>query len=163
MTPGEHTILVRTVDRNSDFNEYQFTIEVVSDLPLNVVLDETEVGDVLVTVENLNDGQVPIFTFKLHSDIGLTDLQGSFQICSISLDVCYDRQEFTFEDGESPWTVEIKPAGKLYVESDDESVISTNSLPGLSGSSDDELSDDDAGSVHNLTDEAYHLSHGYCQ
>ena len=120
MTPGEHTILVRTVDRNSDFNEYQFTIQVVSDLPLTVVKDELEVGDVLVTVENLNQGQVPIFTFELHSDLGLTDLQGSFQICSISLGVCYDRQEFTFEDGESPWTLEIKPAGKLYVESDDE-------------------------------------------
>ena len=120
MTPGDHTVLVRTVDRNSDFNEYQFTIQVVSDLPLTVVKDESEVGDVLVTVENLNQGQVPMFTFELHSDLGLTDLQGSFQICSISLGVCYDRQEFTFEDGESPWTLEIKPAGKLYVESDDE-------------------------------------------
>ncbi len=45
-------------------------------------------------------------------------------------------------------------AHATYVESDDdsESVISTNSLLGLSGSSDDELSDDDAGSVHNLTE-----------
>ena len=58
---GEHTILVRTVDRNSDFNEYQFTIQVVSDLPLTVVKDELEVGDVLVTVENLNQGHSNIY------------------------------------------------------------------------------------------------------
>ena len=38
-------------------------------------------------------------------------------------------------------------------ESDDESIFSINSLPNLSGSSDDESSDDDAGSVHNLTDD----------
>ena len=120
MTPGEHTLLVRTVDRNADFNEYQFTIVVVSDLPLSVVTDESEVGDVLVTVEDLKDGATPIFTLQLHSDIGLTDLEGSFQICSVSLGVCYDRQEFTFEDGVSPWTVTLKPAGKLNVDIDDE-------------------------------------------
>ena len=38
-------------------------------------------------------------------------------------------------------------------ESDDESVVSINSLPNLSESPDDESSDDDAGSVHNLTDD----------
>ena len=120
MNPGEHVIFIQTVDRNSDFNEYQVVVQVVSDLPLVVVTDESEIGDVLVTVENLNEGGIPEFTFSLHSDIGLTDLQGSFQICSISLGVCYDRQEFNFEEGNSPWSITIKPTGKLYVELDDE-------------------------------------------
>ena len=45
-------------------------------------------------------------------------------------------------------------AHATYVESDDESVTSTNSLPGLSGSvADDELLEDDESSVHNLTDD----------
>jgi len=120
MTPGEHTLLIRTVDRNADFNEYQLVLTVVSNLPMTIVTDETEVGDVLVQVEDLNDGKVPTFTFNLHSDIGLTDLEGSFQICSVSLGICYDRQEFSFEDGDSPWSITLKPAGKLYVELDDE-------------------------------------------
>ena len=39
-------------------------------------------------------------------------------------------------------------------ESDDESIFSINSLPNLlSESSDDESSDDDTGSVHNMTDD----------
>ncbi len=120
MTPGEHTLLIRTVDRNADFNEYQLTLTVVSNLPLEVITDDSEVGDVLVTVENLKEGEVPTFIFNLHSDIGLTDLEGSFQICSVSLGICYDRQEFSFNDGEAPWSITIKPAGKLYVELDDE-------------------------------------------
>jgi len=118
MTPGEHTILVKTIDRNADFNEYQLSITVVSNLPLTVVDDASEVGDVLVTVENLKEGSVPVFTFVPHSDIGLTDVHGSFQICSVSLGICYDRQEFSFD--EQPWTFSVKPAGKLYVELDDE-------------------------------------------
>jgi thiol-disulfide isomerase/thioredoxin len=120
MTPGEHTILIRTVDRNADFNEYQLSMTVVSNLPLSVVEDANEAGDILVSVENLKDGAIPVFTFELHSDIGLTDIQGSFQVCSVSLGICYDRQEFTFNDEEQPWTYSIKPAGKLFVEFDDE-------------------------------------------
>lgn len=120
MNPGEHVIFIKTVDRNSDFNEYQVTVSAVSDLPLVIVTDEKELGDVLVTVENLNAGGIPVFTFDIHSDIGLKDVRGSFQICSIELGVCYDRQEFSFDDDQSPWSITVKPAGKLNVDKDDE-------------------------------------------
>ena len=120
MNPGEHVIFIQTIDRNSDFNEYQVTVSAVSDLPLVIATDENEIGDVLVTVENLNAGGVPTFTFSLHSDIGLKDIRGSFQICSVELGVCYDRQEFTLENGEPSWSVQVKPAGKLHVDLDDE-------------------------------------------
>lgn len=118
--PGEHTILISTQDRLGALNEYELTVLVVSHLPLILVEDATQTGDILLSAEKLVEGQIPVITLSRHNDVGLTGIEAVFQICSISKGICYDRQVFNLDDDLDSWTMSLQPAGKLHVVMDDE-------------------------------------------
>ena len=111
---GTHTISITVSDIHDAANSYYVTIEVVDNLPL-IWSANTESGDLMAHVENLYITENPVFNVSHHSELGLTAIEITWQICNSDTGLCTDFGSFSTDNLNDAYSFTVeKDGGMLF-------------------------------------------------
>ena len=91
-TPGQYLIQLSASDSTGDSGQWNMAITVVDSMPLTWSNDGSN-GDIDVAVTDMYFGKSPTFFIVQLSDVELTSIVATWEICNTQSGICWERAE----------------------------------------------------------------------